>query len=329
MRVATSNSKRNIYKPDFMRILEVSTLATAVEKRDWALTFTGFDKLSYRGKGQRVGVVDTGCDIAHNDLKGQVEAVNFISGNLEVPSYRDQVGHGSFCVGEIVAKEDGRGVVGAAPQATAFAARVLYGSRKDATRRNVEGDIANAIRACVKEGCGVISMSLGGPGRSRVLESAVNDATAAGVILVAAAGNEKLEGSSYVSYPAGYANVISVAAADSAGLPAWFSTVGRGTDKLQQPEVAVGSLEFYWGCLPGNMYGRMIGTSQATPLVAAMALLWREAMLKKKKLPKGKDVLASFRAWLYKVSDDVNKNGWDPELGYGTLLLSDEEAGAL
>ena len=113
-------------------------------------------------------------------------------------------------------------------------------------------------------------------------------------------------------------------------MPAWFSTAGFDPkDELHtmKPEVAVASLEFYWGCIPGrSAYGKMIGTSMATPLVAATALLWREARLHADKpFPTGENVLKEFRKWLHRVSNDTNNNGWDPELGYGVLLLDDEE----
>ena len=110
-------------------------------------------------------------------------------------------------------------------------------------------------------------------------------------------------------------------------MPAWFSTMGTA-DKPGKPEIAVASLEYYWGCAPGlTAYQKMIGTSQSTPMIAAVALLWREARAKlalegKLAFPTGPAVLSEFRVWLQRVAKDTNKNGWDPELGYGVLLLN-------
>ena len=255
---------------------------------------------------------------------GSVEEENFdgVLYDLTVENCHNYLAEGvivsnTFCTGEIVAK---------APEATALSGRVLYGNRKDHTRRDIDGDIAQAVLACIADGCHVISMSLGGPGQTRKLTAAIDKAVDAGLLVFAAAGNERTEGSPYISYPAGHHNVISVAAANSDDFPAWFSTVGKGRNKLQQPEVAVASLEYYWGCIPGKSnYGRMIGTSMSTPLMAGAALLWREAMEKSGKLPTGSDVLKVFRKWLYKVLNDTNRNGWDAELGYGVLLLEDGE----
>ena len=85
------------------------------------------------------------------------------------------------------------------------------------------------------------------------------------------------------------------------------------------------SREYYWGCLPDNRYGKMVGTSMAAPTIAAVAALWRQAVRGREDSPVGEDVLKRFRSWLHRVADDVNKNGWDPELGFGTLLLDSDE----
>jgi major intracellular serine protease len=318
---------------DYHRVVAITTDAARVsEHRDWAINHMGMQHFKgFRGAGQRVGVIDTGCDINHQDLKDQCTAANFISGNNEKPAWRDTCGHGTFCAGEIVAKEDSKGVVGIAPGATAFCGRVLYGDDRDGRRRDIDTSIAMAIDECVKQGCGVISMSLGGPGDDRSIREALERAVAAGVIPVAAAGNERMEGSPYASYPASYPTVISVAAANQHDLPMWFSTMGKGGKAVNQPEVAVASLEYYWGCMPGQTtYGTMIGTSQATPMIAGVALLWREARMKavetkKIAFPSGINVLKEFREWLHRVANDTNKNGWDPELGYGVLLIEPNE----
>jgi len=318
---------------DDFRILEITMEPFAAkEHKDWAIRHAGIESIPFKGKGQRVGVLDTGCDIHHCDLRKQVKGASFIRGNSQEPVWRDDCGHGTFCTGEIVAKADGHGIVGAAPEATALHCRVIYGDSRDHRRTGVADDLASAVNACVTGGCGVISMSIGGPSSSPEMREALENAVSAGVIPVAAAGNERLEGSMYASYPAAYKTVISVASANKDDLPAWFSTIGVGAvRKSAQPEVAIASLEFYWGCLPGrSTYGKMIGTSMATPLLAAVALRWREAREAQAvaggaKMPTGEDVLKQFRKWLRRVSDDTNKNGWDPELGYGVLLLDATE----
>ncbi len=241
------------------RVLEVSD-SMPVEHRDWAIRNGNFHKTGYTGKGERVAILDTGIDVNHRDLRGQVDGYCFINGCKDKPVYFDNVGHGTFCASEIVAKEDGFGIVGIAPQATAFCGKVIYGDNRDMSVYSFEENLAAAIGAAVKDGCGVISMSLGMAVKSPIIKLAIDEAVAEGVLVFAAAGNEGMEGSPYKSYPAAYENVISVAAANKKGLQQWFSTSGIGENKYEQPEIAIASLEYYWGCLPMNKYGKMIGT---------------------------------------------------------------------
>lgn len=292
-------------------------------KREWAIVHAGLDKLPFKGNGQTVGILDTGVDKNHNDLAGRVDLVNFIPDSLDI----DEHGHGTFCAGEILANGNGNGmgdgIIGVAPLARGLCCKVLYGNSKDGTVLNFEKGLANAIQTCCEVGCGVISMSIGFDHRSRLIEEALLEAVNHGVIPIAACGNNGMMGSLSRSYPASYPCCVSVAAANEKGLPAWFSTTGVEGQIEEQPEVAVASREYYWGCVPGNRYGRMIGTSMACPVVAGTALLWREAMVQKGTLPSGNNVLKGFRSWLKSVSVDVNENGWDSSLGWGVLSVSE------
>jgi subtilisin family serine protease len=307
------------------KVLKVTKDPGRVERVDWALTNSGLYDLPYKGEGQKVGVIDTGCDIGHQDLKGNVVFEDFIS--EKKISKTDVSGHGTFVMGQIVAKEDGVGVVGVAPLATGYSARVIFGNMDDMYRHNISKDLANAIVSCTDAGCRVINMSLGGPQASLEIKEALNYAVSKGVIPVAAAGNERMDGVPQRSYPAAYENVISVAAANKKNMPYWFSTIGVPGPDTTQPEIAVAMLEYYYGCLPrptsssASPYGVMIGTSQAAPIISGALILWAEAMTKSGKMPIGEDVLKEARLWLRRVAVDTNKNGWDPEIGYGVLLL--------
>lgn len=227
------------------------------EFRDWSITHGKFDKIQYKGKGERVAVLDTGIDINHNDLSGQVNGFSFIKDDSD---FSDFSSHGTFCAGEIVAKENLQGVIGIAPEATCFCGKVLYGNNRDNRIYNFEQSLSQAILAAPKEGCGVISMSLGTSYKSLMIENAINEVVSKGVIVIAALGNDGMKGTLYKSYPAYYENCIAVASSNEKDLPTWFSSIGLEHGK---PDVAISSLEYYWGCIPDNKYGKMIGTCLA------------------------------------------------------------------
>lgn len=292
------------------------------EYKEWAITHGGFDKVPYNGSGQRIAILDTGVDVSHQDLWGQVSQYEFIPnpGGIFQP-------HGTFCAGEVVSKEDGKGVIGVAHKATCFSGRVLYGDSRD---KNIgfgafANDLADGIMAAVTEGCGVISMSLGGPIYHPKVAKALSYAVDNGVIPFAAAGNEGMHGAPVASYPASYDTCISVASTNKDDLPSWFSTEGSGISPETHPEIAISSLEYYWGCLPYNKYGKMIGTSMACPMAAGVCLLWRQKMESIGQMPRGRNALREFRKWMKQVANDTNKNGWDSVIGWGVLLLEDGE----
>lgn len=294
--------------------------STNKEIKDWTIEHGRFDQFIYKGEGEKISILDSGVDASHSDLAGQVIGRSFIDGDID---YSDNFGHGTFVAGIAIAKENGDGIIGVAPKASAFCGKVLYGDYRDSSLNSFETSLANAIKASVDEGCGVISMSLGFNHKSSVVEDAINYAIERGAIPFAAFGNDGL-GASSALYPAHYENCISVASANQKDLPTWFSSTGS-LDLFKKPEISIASLEYYWGCLPGNRWGKMQGSSMACPTAAGVCLLWRQAMKQKGILPIGSEVIKEFRNWLMKVAKDTNGNGWDKELGFGVLKLGEDD----
>lgn len=272
----------------------------ADEARDWGhtnLKLAEAHKVT-RGKGVRVAVLDTGADLNHRDLKGRLVGAKDQTNSRSGPS--DVQGHGSHCAGIAVGSENGTGIVGAAPEASLLVGKVLG----DTGNGSVDG-IARGIDWAVAEGADVVSMSLGGPGADSWIPPALDRAEAAGVIVVAAAGNEG-PGANTCGYPGLYAKCLAVAATDRANATAPFSSRCAA---VYVAAPGVGVLSAY----PGDRFATLSGTSMATPYVAGLAALWIASHPEVAK----KDRPAKFREALKAACADLAPAGRDTATGWG------------
>jgi subtilisin len=255
-----------------------------------------------QGKGIRVGVVDTGIDFNHPDLK-----INYVGGVSFVPGAAtpmDDQGHGTHCAGTIAAAINGAGVVGVAPQASLYAAKVL-----DSNGSGQFSWVIAGIDWCIQNKMHIISMSLGGSSAPVALQTICNVAWSKGLLVVAAAGNAQNQqpvppAGSNVGFPGKYKNVIAVSAIDSANAIASFSSRGPEVD-LCAPGVNVLSTA------PGGGYATMSGTSMACPHVAgAAALTWGAHRFSDNE-----------QIWnlLASTVDNLGVPGWDLLYGYGRI----------
>jgi subtilisin family serine protease len=164
------------------------------------------------------------------------------------------------------------GVVGIAPNARILAYKVCGpdGHCSDFA-------ITQAIDQAITDGAKVINMSLGGADYSQSLNDSVQAAWAAGLVIIAGAGND---GNTNLFYPAAFENVVSVGATDEDDLRASFSNYGNWVD-IAAPGNVILSTYLMSGCsvstTPGDIgcYAFNSGTSMATPHVSgAAALVW-------------------------------------------------------
>jgi thermitase len=204
-----------------------------------------------------VAVVDSGVDDTHPDLKnGQIIRGPDLVENDAVP--QDEFGHGTHVAGTIAATaNNSTGVAGMAYNCKVLAVRVLG---KDGGGQL--SDVADGIIKAQKLGAKVINLSLGGTEGEAVLEQAVNQVSAAGTLVVAAAGNSN---TTAPSYPAAYKAVLAVGATDQQDRRASFSNYGANTT-IAAPGVGILSTS-------AQTYKSMSGTSMASPHVAAAAAL--------------------------------------------------------
>jgi subtilisin len=231
-----------------------------------------------------VAVIDSGIDAKHLDLN-VTGGVNCSSGK----SYQDGFGHGTHVAGTIGALDNRFGLVGVAPGARLWAVRVLNDGGRGTTSSFICGVDWVAAHAAIVE---VANMSLvigyaddGNCGYTAIdpLHQAVCALVAAGVTVVAAAGNDAMDAA--FTAPASYDEAITVSAyADFDGLPgglgaptcgtevddslAYFSNFGSDID-IAAPGVCITST---W---PGGLYNIATGTSMAAPHVAGAAALYK------------------------------------------------------
>jgi serine protease len=168
-------------------------------------------------------------------------------------------------------------------------------------------------------------MSLGGPSASETLRRALDRAEAAGVVVVAAAGND---GERRVDYPAAFPNVLAVGAVDGRKQLAPYSNFGaeldlvapggdleRDDDNDGDPDgVLQQTFDSFTAFLTGRYddfaYFYFEGTSQATPHVAALAALL---------ISQGITDPAAVRAALTSTAEDLGSPGRDDTYGFGLI----------
>ena len=213
------------------------------------------------GKGVKVGILDTGIDYNHEDLKGNYRGgYNFVENNDDT---KDLNGHGSHVAGIIGAEDNDIGVVGVAPQAYLYSVKVLSFDSTGTT-----SDILSGIEWSVENGMQVINMSLGSEDNSISVSRAIDNTYNAGVLIIAAAGNSGNAAGSgdNIDYPARYNSVVSVGATDIKDNRTRFSSTGPSLELSAPGDKILSTLN-------GNKYGVMSGTSMACPHVTGVAAL--------------------------------------------------------
>jgi subtilisin len=233
-----------------------------------------------RGRGVTVGIVDTGVDGTHPDLKAAISGGRNLLINEDSGDWGPRPGkeghHGTHVAGIV----GGRGAApGVAPEATLRSYRVFPAG--DGGAPNYA--IADAITSAIEDGCDLINLSLGGGPPDELTRDAINYAWDRGVVCIIAAGND---GRRPVAYPGAFPLAVAVSASgwkgsfptnttesldvqapysakNKSAFVARFSNIGPQID-LTGPGVGIVST------LPGGGYGPLSGTSMACPAVAGV-----------------------------------------------------------
>ncbi|MGH8560098.1 MAG: S8 family peptidase [Methylococcales bacterium] len=158
------------------------------------------------GRNVTIGMIDTGVDIQHPDLSGQItRQENFAAG---VSSGFASDKHGTAVAGVMVARTDnGAGIAGIAPDARLVALKACWPVQPDSIAAVCNSyTLALAVNTAIKSGVNILNMSLTGP-YDALLELLLNKAIDNGVIVVAADAGP---GKQRDNFPASLKNVIAV-----------------------------------------------------------------------------------------------------------------------
>jgi subtilisin family serine protease len=171
------------------------------------------------GRQVRVAIIDSGIELDHPDLAGQVAlAENFVAGR---PYAAEQ--HGTGVAGLIAARADnGIGIVGVAPQSRLLALRACWQQSPEATLCD-SLSLALALHFAIAHDAAVINLSLAGP-PDRLLAALLDAALARGLTVVAAADRSAGDG----GFPATHRGVIAIVDDSAGAVPAGsFGAPGR------------------------------------------------------------------------------------------------------
>ncbi|WP_444918156.1 S8 family peptidase [Microbulbifer sp. JMSA003] len=232
-----------------------------------------------KGQGTSIAIIDTGIDYTHEDLGGCLGSGCRVAGGYDFVNDdadpMDDHFHGTMVAGVAAT---------VAPAATLYAYKAL-----DGEGLGYDSDIIAAIEAALDpdgnpqtdDAVDVINLSLGGVGGSNsVLSVAANNAMRAGVVVVAAAGNDGPFFNS-IGSPGSAEEIVTVGAVDGAGNLADFSSRGMFGISLDlnsnsvKPEIVAPGVDISSANLGGGLRTES-GTSFAAPHVAGAAALLRQ-----------------------------------------------------
>jgi subtilisin family serine protease len=207
------------------------------------------------GLGILVAILDTGATFHHPVLRlHYLTGYNVLQPNLPANDIRDgrfngAVGHGTMIAG-IIAR--------LAPGAKILPVRVLNGDGIGTVL-----DVAKGIDYAINRGARVLNMSFGTSQRSQALDEALGEASDAGAVIVASAGND---GSSNLHFPAASDNVLAVSSVEANNRKSTYANYGDFITVVA-PGSGIRSTYYTGG------YANWSGTSFAAPIVTAEAAL--------------------------------------------------------
>ena len=264
-----------------------------------------------KGNGIKIAIIDSGANVNHPDLINNIKTgYNFIDNNYDVS---DDCDHGTCVSGVIAAESNDFGMLGIAPQSFIYPLKVMHkisGNRCS----GYSSDIVQAIEWSIENNMDIINLSLGSPSQLYSVGIALDAAYDAGILIVAAAGNDGTKSTcdddDCVHYPAKYDSAIAVAAMT------WTDTIASYSSRGPEVELTAPGTSVYTTASNGE-YRWFSGTSCAAPIISGVAALLMA------KYPEKTNV--EIREKLIEICTDLCEVGRDVSSGYGIPVLSLEE----
>jgi hypothetical protein len=262
---------------------------------EWWRAAVGADRVVPPPAGKPVTVIDTGLDVSQPEFAARANTTLL---NAQSTTAGGEEEHGTAVSSVVAAPDNGIGVLGIYPQATL--------QEWDSGTMFVS-DVIAGLEHAIDSGPGVINMSFGFDGYDPLLANEIDLAFGTGSLLVAAAGNDFLEGNAAHS-PAALHHVLTIAATNEQNRSSFFSNRSLAVD-LSAPGENIPVAVPTWAAPSG--YASADGTSFSAPLVAgAAAWVWtRRPEL---------DVTQLFDLMRWSASD-IETKGYDEDSGFGLL----------
>ena len=302
-------------------------------RSSWALAQVGAPQAWTRttGAGIRIGIVDTGVDVAHEDLAGKIVASTSCIAAAGSParcsgSGQDDNGHGTHVAGIAAAvRGNGVGVAGIAPDAELVVAKVVTASGVVTV-----ADVVAGIKWVVDHGARVVNLSLESPAmtfagtRARAIEEGLDYAWSRGAVPVLSAGSPRRLGTGVGERSDRDLNAVVVGATTADGHvsdsspptgDARLAVLAPGGNGGSDPAADI--LSTFWAAGRHDLYEARGGTSAAAAYVSgAVALL----------LAQGYNALGAVERLLLSADGTVHCGQGSPDC-YGLLDVATATAG--
>jgi subtilisin family serine protease len=239
---------------------EITSIQEIKQTMGWQISAFDLPKAwTYsEGQGVTIGVLDTGCDLEHPDLQGNVlEGYNVLNPDKKPIDRND---HGTHITGSICALNNDLGIIGVAPQSKVVPIKVL-----DDHGLGELKNVAKGIMYGIERKVDMMCLSLGSVKPVASLRKSIKKAYELGIPVFCAGGNIRKEMDAL--YPARYPETIAISALDKNFRRADFSNTSRQNIDFLAPGVDILST------VKDGWYATFSGSSTAVPFAVGVAAL--------------------------------------------------------